>query len=32
MHHFIQALYRNGEYGFTRNTLHTFLIRIQDTR
>jgi hypothetical protein len=28
----LQSLCRNGDHGFTRNTLHTFLIRIYDLR
>jgi hypothetical protein len=32
MHHFVQALCHNGEYGFTRNTLQAFLIKIRDSR
>jgi hypothetical protein len=32
MHHFFQALCRNGDYCFTRNTLQAFLICIWDMR
>jgi hypothetical protein len=31
LHHFLQVLRRNGDCGFTRNTLQVFLIRIRNT-
>jgi hypothetical protein len=32
LHHFVQSLCHNGLYGFTHNTLYTFLILIRDLR
>jgi hypothetical protein len=32
IHHFVQALCRNGAYGFTHNNLQAFLVRIRDMR